>query len=317
MSRPHRVTTHMLLGGLLAATAGLALASGAQAGDRREDRYGGSDRARYEQARGAQDRDGRYRDARDQDWRRDDDGYGERRVERSVRGGERYSYERRESGYGAGVDGYVHEDADGRRGAIAGYEDGYEETYRDGYSARYGEDDGWYGDDRYGRYGRYGREGRQIRREDAYGHEVVEGGRVTGYAFGHAERRYEESYEEGYRERRTERYGRDCPERRYGADDDRRWKGCKGSGVVRLNDGFFWGSGGVGPEYIGGGEGGGGVVVIGGGAGAGSGASAYASARASASVSIRIGGKGRPGKPGGGHPGKPCGGCGAGGGKGH
>lgn len=307
MSRPHRVTTHMLLGGLLAATAGLALASGAQAGDRREDRYGASDRARYEQVRGEQDRDGRYRDSREQDWRRDDDGYGERRVERSVRGGERYSYERRESGYEAGIGGYVHEDADGRRGAIAGYEDGYEETYRDGYATRYGEEDGWYEEDLYDR---------RDRRDVGYGHEVVEGGRVTGYAFGYAERRYEEGYEDGYRERRNERYGRDCPERRYGADDDRRWKGCKGSGVVRLNDGFFWGSGGVGPEYIGGGEGGGGVVVIGG-AGAGSGASAYASARASASVSIRIGGKGRPGKPGGGHPGKPCGGCGAGGGKGH
>jgi len=76
---------------------------------------------------------------------------------------------------------------------------------------------------------------------------------------------------------------------------------------LTLPDSFFYGSGGVGPDYIGGGEGGGVVVVIGGG-------SAHASARASSSVSVRIGGRGGHGG-GGGHagPGKPGGGgCGCG-----
>jgi hypothetical protein len=69
---------------------------------------------------------------------------------------------------------------------------------------------------------------------------------------------------------------------------------------------FFYGGGGVGPDYIGGGEGGGVVVVIGGGW-------THASARASSSVSIRIGGGGRGGGGGHGHPGKPGGGgCGCG-----
>jgi hypothetical protein len=92
-------------------------------------------------------------------------------------------------------------------------------------------------------------------------------------------------------------------------------QGCGVGGGMRVSEGFFYGTGGVGPDYIGGGEGGGGVVVVGGGGG---GASAFASARASAGVSISIGGKGsgRPGHPGGGgHPGKPGGGkggCGCG-----
>lgn len=84
-----------------------------------------------------------------------------------------------------------------------------------------------------------------------------------------------------------------------------------GWGEVRLNDSFFWGGGGVGPEYIAGGGGGGGAYVY-----AGAGASAYASA--SSSVRVSVGGKGGyrpphrpPHKPphGGGH-GKKKGGCG-------
>ncbi len=76
-------------------------------------------------------------------------------------------------------------------------------------------------------------------------------------------------------------------------------------GEVRLNDSFFWGGGGVGPEYIDGGGGGGGGG--GGYAEASAGAGAYASARASVGVSIRIGGRG--GHKGGGHKGG-CGKCG-------
>lgn len=93
-------------------------------------------------------------------------------------------------------------------------------------------------------------------------------------------------------------------------DDDRDRRDGRACGEIRLSDSFFYGTGGVGPEYIdAGGGGGGGAVVF---AGAGAGASAYASARSSVGVSIRIGGggRGRPGRPGGGHP--PKGGCGCG-----
>lgn len=63
-----------------------------------------------------------------------------------------------------------------------------------------------------------------------------------------------------------------------------------GWGEVRLNDSFFWGGGGVGPEYIPGGGGGGG----GGYAYAGAGAVAYASASSSVRVNIGGGGGYRP-----------------------
>ncbi len=82
----------------------------------------------------------------------------------------------------------------------------------------------------------------------------------------------------------------------------------RGEGLT-LPASFFQGGGGVGPDYIGGGEGG--VLVIVGGGGSG-----HASARASSNVSIRIGGGGggrRGGHGGHGHPGKPAGGgCGCG-----
>lgn len=282
MAAPHRIALTTLLAG----AAALSLAAVAQAGDRRgpvQDRYGPDVQS-----------DARY----------------EGRGERTVRGGERYSYERRESSYEAGVEGYVLEDADGRRGEARGYVDGYRDEEGYGYSRDYGEDDSAY------RYDRYDDRLDERQGGARYGYDVYEGGRLTGYGWGYSERR-DERYETRD-DRDYGRRGRDCPDERYERrrDDERRWKDCKGSGQIRLSEGFFWGSGGVGPEYIGGGEGGGGVVVVG---GAGAGASAYASASASASVSIRIGGgrRGHPGKPGGGHPGKPCGGCGSGGGKGH
>jgi hypothetical protein len=62
--------------------------------------------------------------------------------------------------------------------------------------------------------------------------------------------------------------------------------GCppSGWGEVTLNDSFFWGGGGVGPEYIAGGGGGGGYVVVG--------ASSYSYSSASASARVSIGGRG-------------------------
>lgn len=89
---------------------------------------------------------------------------------------------------------------------------------------------------------------------------------------------------------------------------DRQGRMLEDCGELRLADSFFWGGGGVGPEYIDAGGGGGG----GGYAEAGAGASAYASARASVGVNIRIGGRGghkggHGGKKGGGGCGK-CGG---------
>jgi hypothetical protein len=68
-----------------------------------------------------------------------------------------------------------------------------------------------------------------------------------------------------------------------------------GWGEVTLKDSFFWGGGGVGPEYIPSGGGGGGGY-------AGAGAGAYAYAGASASVRVSIGGRGggKPHKPRGG-----------------
>ncbi len=84
-------------------------------------------------------------------------------------------------------------------------------------------------------------------------------------------------------------------------------------GEVTLNDSFFWGGGGVGPEYIGGGGGGGGGYAY-------AGAASYAYASASASARVSVGGGGgykppykpphrphKPHKPGGGK--KGCGGC--------
>lgn len=84
--------------------------------------------------------------------------------------------------------------------------------------------------------------------------------------------------------------------------------GCPppGWGEVTLNDSFFWGGGGVGPEYIPGGGGGGGYAYAG--------ASSYAYASASASARVSVGGRGGyrpphkpPHKPRGGK--KGCGGC--------
>lgn len=78
-----------------------------------------------------------------------------------------------------------------------------------------------------------------------------------------------------------------------------------GYGEVRLNDSFFYGSGGVGPEVIYAGGGGGGGYAY-----AGASASSYASASASARITFGGGGGHRPPPPrGGGHkpPGRGCG----------
>ena len=120
-------------------------------------------------------------------------------------------------------------------------------------------------------------------------------------------------YEEGYYEEElyADEYWADDGEDRY-ADRrhhkpcqprfDERGRAVESCGEIRLSDSFFWGGGGVGPEYVDAGGGGGGIAY------AGSEASAFASARASVGVSIRIGGKrGHGGKPG--HPPKGGGGC--------
>lgn len=76
--------------------------------------------------------------------------------------------------------------------------------------------------------------------------------------------------------------------------------GCEASystGVVSVNPGFFYDSGGVGPIPDGGYYGGGGYVVMGGGGSAYSSASAYASS--SSRVSVRVGGGHRAGHWGG------------------
>jgi hypothetical protein len=139
-----------------------------------------------------------------------------------------------------------------------------------------------------------------------------QGGYESGVRYEERDRYEEARYEEDYYE--EELYADEYwAEDRY--DDRRHQKPChprldergraiETCGEIRLSDSFFWGGGGVGPEYIdaGGGGGGGGFAY------AGSEASAYASARASVGVSIRIGGKrGHGGKPG--HPPKGGGGC--------
>ncbi|RYF95419.1 MAG: hypothetical protein EON95_01560 [Caulobacteraceae bacterium] len=130
-------------------------------------------------------------------------------------------------------------------------------------------------------------------REDRYGARRTSYEERGGYSWGYEER--------GGWDRRDEQYdgwgGQRCRQRY-----DARGRLLDSCGEVRLSDSFFWGGGGVGPEYIDGGSGGGG----GGYAEASAGAGAYASARASVGVSIRIGGRG--GHKGGGH--KGGGGCG-------
>ncbi len=124
-----------------------------------------------------------------------------------------------------------------------------------------------------------------------------------GYSWGYGTRGDGDRRAEGWDHRDREDEGRDRCRQRFDAQG-RMIESC---GEIRLSDSFFWGGGGVGPEYIdaGGGGGGGGYVE------AGAGASAYASARASVGVSIRIGGRGgHKGGSRGGHGGK--GGCGCG-----
>jgi hypothetical protein len=129
-------------------------------------------------------------------------------------------------------------------------------------------------------------------REDRYGARRTSYEERGGYSWGYEER--------GGWERRDgwdrDDWGRERCRQRY----DERGRLVESCGEIRLSDSFFWGGGGVGPEYIDGGGGGGG----GGYAEAGAGASAFASARASVGVSIRIGGKRGHGG------GKPHGGCG-------
>jgi hypothetical protein len=128
-------------------------------------------------------------------------------------------------------------------------------------------------------------------REDRYGARRTSYEERGGYSWGYEER--------GGWERRDGRdredWGRERCRQRY----DDRGRLLESCGEIRLSDSFFWGGGGVGPEYIDGGGGGGGGYAE-----AGAGATAFASARASVGVSIRIGGKRGHGG------GKPHGGCG-------
>lgn len=134
--------------------------------------------------------------------------------------------------------------------------------------------------------------------EDRYGarREVYE--EREGYSWGYEERGGWERRETGWDDRQYDDWGRERCRQRFDAQG-RMIESC---GEIRLGDSFFWGGGGVGPEYIDGGGGGGGGGAY---AEAGAGATAYASARASVGVSIRIGGRGGHK---GGHGGK--GGCG-------
>lgn len=130
-------------------------------------------------------------------------------------------------------------------------------------------------------------------REDRYGARRTSYEESGGYSWGYEERSGWEGRDDGYDG--YDSWDREPCRQRY----DERGRLIESCGEIRLSDSFFWGGGGVGPEYIdGGGVGGGGYAE------AGAGASAYASARASVGVSIRIGGKRGHGG------GKPHGGCG-------
>lgn len=134
-------------------------------------------------------------------------------------------------------------------------------------------------------------------REDRYDARRTSYEERGGYSWGYEERGGWDRRDEWDRDRHDrDDWGRERCRQRY----DDRGRLLESCGEIRLSDSFFWGGGGVGPEYIDGGGGGGG----GGYAEAGAGASAFASARASVGVSIRIGGKRGHGG------GKPHGGCG-------
>lgn len=142
--------------------------------------------------------------------------------------------------------------------------------------------------------------------EDRYGERRTVYEERGGYSWGYETRGDGDRRAEDWAYRDGQDWDREPCRQRFDAQG-RMIESC---GEIRLGDSFFWGGGGVGPEYIdaGGGGGGGGYVV------AGEGASAYASARASVGVSIRIGGRGgHKGGSKGGHGGKGGGGgCGCG-----
>lgn len=142
-------------------------------------------------------------------------------------------------------------------------------------------------------------------REDRYGAGRTAYEERGGYSWGY-EARGGESREARWEYSDRDDWGREPCRQRF----DGQGRMIESCGEIRLSDSFFWGGGGVGPEYIDGGGGGGGGVYVE--AGAGASASAYASARASVGVSVRIGGRGgyKGGHKGGGggHGGK--GGCG-------
>ena len=130
---------------------------------------------------------------------------------------------------------------------------------------------------------------------DRYGarYDARGGGYEEGYG-------YEYDSRDGYEQVRHE--PQPCDWRR--PADPRDPYACPpGYGVISLPGSFFYGGGGVGPEYIAGGGGGGGGYAY---AGASAGAGAYAYASASASARVSFGGR-----KGGHHPGKKRGGgCG-------
>lgn len=212
----------------------------------------------------------------------EDDAYA---YQRSGSGGEAYSYRR---------------DVSERDGAVVRGEvncQGYclPPGYRIEEPVRYEEPGGYDGEPVY--HDEQVRTGGPVyaEREDRYGARRTSYEESGGYSWG-----YEERGEWERRDDSHDGWDREPCRRRY----DDRGRVLESCGEIRLSDSFFWGGGGVGPEYIdaGGGGGGGGYAV------AGAGASAYASASASVGVSIRIGGRG--GHKGGHGGGKPHGGCG-------
>jgi hypothetical protein len=245
-------------------------------------------------------------------------------YQRAAGGGSGYSYRSETSERGGAVvgapvggqvncqgyclpPGYVIEDPNRPRVPPAQYEEsrGYvgEPVYQEAPRAYVGEP--VYHDDQGGYVGEpvYHDEGGARTGGPLYAGEDRYGARRTyeergGYSWGYEERVGYERHETGWDDRRYDDWGRERCRQRWDAQG-RMVESC---GEIRLGDSFFWGGGGVGPEYIDGGGGGGGGGAY---AEAGAGASAYASARASVGVSIRIGGRGGHK---GGHGGK--GGCG-------
>lgn len=159
------------------------------------------------------------------------------------------------------------------QGYAYGYEAGSQSTRYDARS---------YQSNRYGERGEQASAGSQSSYEYEYGY-----GAAYAYRSGDEAEAYDQEYV----------VAESCDWTRP-ADPRDPWACPPGWGVVTLPGSFFYGGGGVGPEYIAGGGGGGGGYAY---AGAGASAFAYAGASARVSIGFRGGGKGghKPGKRGG------------------